>query len=64
LSIASASSSKEEDDAVPEAHVSGEEEEEEEEEAIPTVWKGGLLRLPDRPVALERRPIIRPDRKR
>ena len=46
-----------------------EEEEEEEEEkegeaAIPAIWQRGPLRLPERPIPLERWPIIRPDGKR
>ena len=43
----------------------GEEEEEEEgEAAIPAIWQRGPSRLPERPIPLERQPIIRPDGKR
>ena len=38
--------------------------EEEEEVALPAVWQRGPSRLPERPIPLERRPIIRPDGKR
>ena len=31
---------------------------------IPTVWMRGPARLPNRPIPLEQRPIIRPDGKR
>ena len=39
-------------------------EEEEGEAAIPAIWQRGPLRVPERPILLERRPIIRPDGKR
>ena len=42
----------------------GEEEEEEGEAAIPAIWQRGPSRLPERPIPLERWPIIRPDGKR
>ena len=40
------------------------EEEEEEDLGIPVVWQRGPSRLPDRPIPLEHRPVLRPDGKR
>jgi hypothetical protein len=34
------------------------------EVAVPAIWQRGPSRLPERPIPLERRPIIRPDGKR
>ena len=42
----------------------GADEEEEEDLGVPAVWQRGSSRLPDRPIALEHRPVLRPDRKR
>ena len=64
--VSFASSEEEEEDTIPEPHASGEEEEEEEEEegGLATVWQRGPSRLPDRPIPLEHRPVLRPDGKR
>ena len=40
------------------------EEEEEEDLGVPAVWQRGPSRLPDRPIPLEHRPVLRPDGKR
>jgi hypothetical protein len=31
---------------------------------VPAVWQRGPSRLPDRPIPLEHRPVLRPDGKR
>jgi len=56
---------EEEDDTVASAESSGgegddEEEEAEEEDSTPAVWLRGPSRLPDRPIPLGLRPLIRP----
>ena len=42
----------------------GVDEEEEEDLGVPAVWQRGPSRLPDRPIPLEHRPVLRPDGKR
>ena len=42
----------------------GADEEEEEDLGVPAVWQRGPSRLPDRPIPLEHRPVLRPDGKR
>ena len=42
----------------------GADEEEEEDLGVPTVWQRGSSRLPDRPIPLDHRPVLRPDGKR
>ena len=37
---------------------------EEEDLGVPAVWQRGPSRLPDRPIPLEHRPVLRPDGKR
>ena len=57
---------EDEDDTVASAESSGGEEEEEEgedateEDSTPAVWLRGPSRLPDRPIPLALRPLIRP----
>ena len=69
---------QEEEDQEEEEEDGQEQDQEQEEEAsseeeddqggvagdIPTVWMRGPARLPNRPIPLEQRPIIRPDGKR
>ena len=42
----------------------GADEEEKEDLGVPAVWQRGPSRLPDRPIPLEHRPVLRPDGKR
>ena len=42
----------------------GADEEEEEDLGVPAIWQRGPSRLPDRPIPLEHRPVLRPDGKR
>ena len=72
------SPSPEDEEEPPQQQEEEDQEEEEEEEAsskedddqggvagdIPAVWMRGPARLPNRPIPLEQRPIIRPDGKR
>ena len=64
---------EEEEDPGAEEHEQGREQEEEEEDGadeeeedlgVPAVWQRGPSRLPDRPIPLEHRPVLRPDGKR
>ena len=42
----------------------GADDEEDEDLGVPAVWQRGPSRLPDRPIPLEHRPVLRPDGKR
>ena len=57
---------QQEQDQEEEGEASNEEDDDQEGVAgdIPVVWMRGPARLPNRPIPLEQRPIIRPDGKR
>ena len=58
---------EEEEDPGAEEHeheLEQEQEQEEEDLGVPAVWQRGPSRLPDHPIPLEHRPVLRSDGKR